>query len=50
MNQEKGQSGKSTLLKLMGYFKKNQNFMGTKSQEIDPKKGQKEGETVNDKY
>ena len=50
LDQSKGKTGKSTLSKLMSYFRKDKGLMGSKSQEIDPKKGVKEGETVNDKY
>jgi hypothetical protein len=34
----------------MSYFGKEKGLMGSKSQEIDPKKGAKDGETINDKY
>ena len=50
LDKEKGTQNQSTVSKLMSFFGKKKGLIGTKSQEIDPKKGSKSTETVNDKY
>ena len=49
IDKEKG-TNKGTVSKIMSFLGKSKSLMGTKSQEIDPKGGQKLEGSVNEKY